>query len=190
MKKVIIIHGWDGKPEHGWYLWLANELEKKSFISQVPEMPNTEKPEIKAWISKIEKVAGKADKETLFVGHSIGCQAILRYLEKLPKEIKVKKCILVAPWMKLDKQTIKEEGPEVEEIARPWMETPIDYKKVKSHCKKFVCIFSNNDPYTSLSNTSLFKKILNAKIIVLKNRGHFTEDDGIKQLPEILQFIK
>jgi len=29
MAKIIIVHGWDGSPKHGWFPWLKNELEKK-----------------------------------------------------------------------------------------------------------------------------------------------------------------
>lgn len=190
MKKAVIVHGWDGKPEHGWYLWLNSELKKKGFNSKVPQMPDTSTPKIKQWLRKLNQVAGKVDEETVLIGHSIGCQTILRYLEQLPKGTKVSQCILVAPWMELDKQTIEEEGEEVKEIARPWMETPITWKKVKDHCKEFVAIFSDNDPYVPLSNAKIFKKGLNAKTIILKNWGHFTEDDGIKKLPAVLNLIK
>jgi esterase/lipase len=36
MKKVFIIHGWDGYPEEGWFPWLKKELEKKGFSVFVP----------------------------------------------------------------------------------------------------------------------------------------------------------
>ena len=29
MKRVFIIHGWDGYPEEGWFPWLKEELEKE-----------------------------------------------------------------------------------------------------------------------------------------------------------------
>ena len=190
MKRAIIVHGWGGKPEHGWYLWLKRELEKKGFSVRVPQMPDTEKPKIKAWVNKLNKIVGRTDKIAILVGHSIGCQAILRYLEKLSDKPGIEKCIFIAPWMNLDKQTIEDEGSEVVELAKPWMETPINWKKVKSHCSSFICIFSDNDYYVPLSDSKLFKKNLNAKIVILKKKGHFVEYDGIKKLPEILQFIK
>ncbi len=92
--------------------------------------------------------------------------------------------------MKLDEETIKEEGEEVVAIAKPWMETPINWEKVKSHCGDFICIFSDNDPYVPLSNKKLFREKLNTTILILKNRYHFDEGHGIKKLPEILRFLK
>ena len=29
MKKVFIIHGWEGYPEEGWFPWLKKELESR-----------------------------------------------------------------------------------------------------------------------------------------------------------------
>lgn len=46
MKRVFIIHGWEGYPEEGWFPWLKKELEEKSFAVQVLVMPDTDKPQI------------------------------------------------------------------------------------------------------------------------------------------------
>ena len=189
MKKVIAVHGWDATSKSDFFPWLKKELEKRKIWNYFPDMPNTARPEINAWIGFLKKNIKEINEETIIIGHSIGCQAVLRYMEILPVKIKIRKIILVAPWMKLDEETIKEEGDEVIEIARPWVETPIDWKKVKSHCKDFICIFSDNDPYVPLSNMELFKEKLNAKCLTLKNRHHFDEGNGIFELPEILKFI-
>ncbi len=180
MKRVFIIHGWGGYPEEGWLPWLKKELENKGFKVFVPEMPNTDEPKIETWVNFLSKLVKTADKDTYFVGHSVGCQTILRYLEKI--NLKVGGAILVAPWMHLDEKTIEEEGEEVKEIAKPWMEISINFNKVKNNCNKFVCIFSNDDCYVPISDSKIFKKELDAEIIVENKKGHFTEDDGIKEL--------
>ncbi|MEK6829338.1 MAG: alpha/beta fold hydrolase, partial [Nanoarchaeota archaeon] len=173
MKKVILVHGWEATSKSDFFPWLKKELDKGKIWSYFPDMPNSEEPKIEEWIPFLKKNIKKIDNETILIGHSIGCQAVLRYLETLPKNAKVKRCIFIAPWMKLDEETIKEEGEEVIEIAKPWMKTPINWEKVKSHCTDFVCIFSDNDPYVPLSNKEFFKIRLNAKSIVLHNRYHF-----------------
>ena len=188
--RVFLVHGWGGTSKSDFFPWLKKELENKNIWNYFPDMPNNSKPKIEEWIGFLKKKIKpeELNEETIFIGHSIGCQAVLRFLQTLPSEVKIKKVIFVAPWMKLDEETIREEGEEVMEIAKPWMETPIEWKKVKSHCKDFLCIFSDNDPYVPLSNKELFKKGLNAKSIVLNNRHHFDEGNGIKELPEILEF--
>ena len=89
-KRVFIVHGWDGHPKEGWFPWLKQELEKHGFDVFVPQMPEPIMPKIEAWVSHLAGIVNKPDKNTCFVGHSIGCQAILRYLETL--DVKIWRC--------------------------------------------------------------------------------------------------
>jgi hypothetical protein len=181
MKRVFIIHGWGGRPDCGWFVWLKKELSSRGFKVHLLNMPNKETPKIKAWTNYLKKIVGKTDENTYFVGHSIGCQTIIRYLEKLPKNAKIGGVVFVAGFFTLT-------GLEDEEkpTAKPWLETPINTKKVKQHTKKFIALFSSNDPYVPLSNKNLFKKRLNAKIIIEKNKGHYIER-VTKKIPVVLK---
>jgi predicted alpha/beta hydrolase family esterase len=187
-KKVFIIHGWDGSPNEQMLQWLKLSLEKRGYRVAVPEMPDADVPKIGKWIGKLKEII-KPDSNTILVGHSIGCQAILRYIETLPENAKIAGVVLIAPWMELDKQTIEEEGEEIKQIAKPWMETPIDFGKIRKTTNNFVAIFSDNDPYVPLEQKTLFKKELNAKIIIEHDKGHFTIGDKIKELQSALDSI-
>ena len=184
MKKVYLIHGWGGSSRGGWFDWLKQELPKMNIKVDALEMPNTDYPKIEEWVGYLMNTVKEIDEETYFVGHSVGCQAIMRFLEKLPESIKIKGCVFVAGWFNL-----KEEASEDDEdlkIARPWLETPIDFEKVKQHTNNFLAIFSDNDPYVPLSDKEIFKEKLNAEIIVKNNQGHFNEAEKIE---EALKFI-
>ena len=184
MKRIFIIHGWDFNPKINWYPWLKKELENKNYKVIVPEMPNTSEPKIIEWVAHLKKIVGNLDENTYFVGHSMGCQTIMRYLEKENYKGKIGKIVFVAGWFNLDNL----EGEEVEEIAKPWLNTPINLDKVKQKINKLVVFLSSNEPYNCLEeNSKIFKEKLNAKIIVLKNKGHFTEDEGVTKIPEILE---
>jgi len=189
MKTAYIIHGWDGSPEEPMHKWIKNQLEKRKYKVIAPKMPNPEKPKIKPWLNKIAEISSNVGNEDIFIGHSVGCQAVLRYISTL-KNKKISKIILIAPWMHLDEKTIEEEGEEVKEMAKPWMETPINWVNIKKNCNEIIAIFSDNDPYVPLSNADLFKKKLNSKILILHKKGHFDPSSGIKELPEILRYIK
>ena len=187
---VFIIHGWGGWPGEGWLPWLKNELRKRDFIVYVPKMPNTNAPKINACVYKLRKLAKKADENTYFVGHSIGAQAIMRYLEKLPKGKKVGGVVFVAGWTSLTNLELGEIN-----TAKPWLETKINFAKVKKSAKKFVAVFSNNDPYAPFSkNSKVFKQKLGAKIVIQHKKGHFSKSDGVKKLPivldELLKMVK
>ena len=202
-KRVFIIHGWEFKPKHNWYPWLKKELENRGFKVVIPEMPNTEEPKIEAWVQYLNKVVGEPDEQTYFVGHSIGCQAILRYLEKVDKKIGGVVC--VGGWFELI--GIKEEtkvaegsspdtslkvsrGEEVLKVVRPWLETPIDFEKVKNTTDKFIAILSDDDYYVSFEkHQKSFKENLGAEIIIEHKKGHFVKDDGVTELPSILESV-
>lgn len=186
-KRVFIIHGWSGRPEHGWYTWAKVKLEELGYEAKLPEMPDTDNPKIETWVPYLAKLVGVPQKDDTFIGHSIGCQTILRYLETLGDGYMVGKVILVAPWgASLSNLGDNEE----EEIARPWLQTPINWEKVKGKANSFVSIFSNNDPYVPLEeNKKVFEEKLGGEIVVKESMGHFTEDDGIKELPELLKYL-
>lgn len=85
MKTVIIIHGWGGNPDEPLLVWIDQELRKKGWNVIRPAMPNPEEPVIEDWVAKMHELADIPTEQTYFVGHSIGCQAIMRYLATLPE---------------------------------------------------------------------------------------------------------
>lgn len=189
MKRVIIVHGWSGYPEEGWFPWLKSELEKNGFEVLIPQLPAPETPHIKAWVSKLAEVVGTPDENTYFVGHSMGCQTIARYLETLPENVKVGGAVFVAGFFKRLTQ-IQEEGEEVIAIAREWLETPLNFQKVKSHLPKNIAIFSDNDYYVPLDNTDDFRRLLGSEIVIEKGIGHFSgKRDNVFELPAALQGV-
>ena len=162
-----------------WFPWLKKELQKQGYEVIALKMPNPIYPKIEEWIPFIQKQIKRPGKNTVFIGHSIGCQTILRYLETLPVKVQVGPVILVAPFFELD-------GVE-KEIARPWLEAPMDIKKIKKHLTKIVAIFSDDDPLVPLKNKEHFSKHFKSKIIVLKGRNHFVTK---LKFPELLQEIE
>jgi predicted alpha/beta hydrolase family esterase len=177
-----------GNSNENWFPWLKEELLKKNIKVDVLEMPNTDYPKIEEWVGYLMNTVKEIGEETYFIGHSIGCQAIMRYLEKLPESIKIAGCVFVAGWFDLKEEVYEDE--EDRGIAKPWVETPINFEKVKKHTNSFIAINSNNDPYVSLDDTKIFKEKLNAKVIIVNNKGHICEEHGVTEFPEILEFLK
>ena len=96
MKRVIVVHQWMAGVDGDWRPWLKTELEKRGYEVSVPEMPDIDTPVIEKWVNKLSEVVGKPDSDTYFVGHSIGCQTIMRFLEKEKSKVKVPKILFVA----------------------------------------------------------------------------------------------
>lgn len=81
MKKIYLIHCWDGTCNDGWYPWITKELKKWNVDVIAFNMPNTSSPTIKEWVDTLSTRVQALDKNTYFIGHSIGCQTIMRFLE-------------------------------------------------------------------------------------------------------------
>ncbi len=185
MKKIYLIHGWGGNPNsEAWFSWLRNECRKRDIQLTIPGMPDTDNPKIEEWLEKAREVI-KPDEETYLIGHSMGAQLILRYLEQLPAEVKINGCIFVAGFFNLLETTY--ECPADVGIARPWIEKPIDLKKVRLHTDDFLAIFSRTDPCVPVSDSEIFKEKLGAEIIIKDDEGHFNET---KEIKEIMGFIE
>ena len=186
MTRVFLIHGWGGSPDKDWLPWFIFVLKKKEYEVIAPQMPNTDNPQIGLWVDKLTELVGQVRESDIFVGHSIGCQTILRFLEKLPIHQKINKVILVAPWFELTNLG----DAAAWAIADPWIKTSINFSNISNKASLFITVFSDNDPWVPIDiNRRLFKARLNPKIIVLKNRGHFTQDEGITEIPELLELF-
>ncbi len=185
IKRVFVIHGWDGHPEEGWFPWVKKELENKGFEVFVPSMPNPSEPKIKEWVSFLTEMVGEPDEDTYFIGHSIGCQTIIRYLQTLPDGVKIGGAVFVAGWYNLRNLETDEE----KRIARPWVNEPRDDKKIREAVNKAIAIFSDNDPFVMPENQKSWEERIGAKIIIEHGKGHFSGSDGVTELPSALNSV-
>ena len=190
IKKVYMIHGWTGNPKEGWFPQIKKNLEEKGFNVAAFEMPETDTPSIEGWVGFLEEniPSEEIDEETYFIGHSIGCQTIMRFLEKLHKHKKVKGCVFVAGWFTLTKEAYEDE--EDKKLMHPWTTKELDFSRVLDHCDNFLAIFSKDDPFVKLSDSEIFKEKLGAKIAITDGRGHFVAKEEPFVLKEILDFVK
>jgi uncharacterized protein len=115
------------------------------------------------------------DSNTIVIGHSIGTLLAMRLAEKL----KYKKMFLVAGW----------DFDDLTREHRLFWPNKINHKTIKANVKEIYCISSDNDPYTTAFTVEVMSKRLGGKFILVKGAGHFTEKDGYKKLPQILDYL-
>ncbi len=185
MKKAILAHGWDGTPEEGWFPWLKKELEVRGFAVVVPQLPETAEPRKEAWVPTLAAAVGTPDRETVLVGHSMGCQTIARYLATLPADTKIGGVVYVAGFFK---RLTGLESAEEQEITDSWLAAPIDLAAVAAHGPS-IAIFSDNDPFVPVDNIDDFRAQLGSEIVMAKDAGHFNEKIGCFELPIALESV-
>ncbi|MCL2451715.1 alpha/beta hydrolase [Candidatus Saccharibacteria bacterium] len=193
MKKAIIIHSWITKrkfydparptPSNAdWLPWLSKQLIIRGIHTVAPEMPRVYYPEYDIWKKELERF--ELDEDTTLIGHSCGAGFLVRYLSENP--VKVGKVILVAPWLGIIPDDLREYAPS--EILEPtFFEFKID-RNLATRTAGLTLIESTNDkPYIQKSVEILKESLNDLRVLTLKDKGHFwAKDLGGVEFPELL----
>ncbi|MBI4065185.1 alpha/beta hydrolase [Candidatus Gottesmanbacteria bacterium] len=176
MKQALILQGWYQKPESNWYPWLKEELEKKKYTILLPDLPtiHTDLPDMTKQLSFINQLL-TINHQTIVIGHSLGCLLGMRLAEKYSFD----KLFLVAGW---DFNDLTKEH-------RLFWEKPINHAAIKRNVKEIYCISSDNDPYVTAFTVQEMSKRLGGKYMLIKGARHFTDKDGITQIPQLLSLL-
>ncbi len=178
MKRAIIIHGWEETPQAQWYPWVGQQLQKKGWRVEIPQMPNTKNPNLNEWMGTL--ISFKPDENTVLIGHSLSNALILKYIEK--PETLVKGAVMVAAWDWLME--------DVKEFHHTFFETGFDYAAIKGKNVPLVLVNSTNDPWIDFERSKLLAPKINAQFIGVANAGHFMEKNGYKEFPQLVEVIE
>lgn len=180
MKKVFIIHGFDGSPNGGWRPWLMAELAKIDIYACALSMPAPENPVCAKWIDEISRnIERNKNDEIYLVGHSLGVPAILRYLESEKTKSEIAGAILVS-------------GPSENNGNKKisdFLDGSFDFSEIKLRCKKFFVIHGDNDPLVPLDNAKFLSEQFGCELVTVKNGGHLNGSSGWFSLPQCLEAL-
>ena len=180
VKRVVLVHGWDGNPTDSWKPWLKEQLEKKGWKWSAPQFPGGEHPKLAEWLEVLRATIPDPDKHTYFVGHSLGCAAILRYLETLPSDVKIGGVVLVAGFVSSTGES---------ELAEFTTE-PFAFGELRQRIIKSIVIGGRDDPAVPFGKVLELQAELGAELMIDDGKGHFAEDDGITELPSVLKALE
>ncbi len=188
-RRLCIIPRWGGGPEHDFYPWLRTQLLalQPPLFDEVlaPSMPDPATPTIAAWVERIAQILGPLDERgrrqlarTVLLGHSVGCQALLRYVASLEGEIEVAGLLCVAGWLTVDRP-----WPSI----LPWQETPLHDERIARRLRRCVVLLSDNDPFTAdhQATAAAFARRFGAEAVVVPGRQHF----NAAAEPAVLQLL-
>lgn len=176
-----MIHGWEDGPASHFWPWLRSQFQNQEIEIIQPQMPDTNVPIIDKWVSHLSELVGTVDENTYFVGHSIGCQTIMRYLDS--QDNKSGGSVFVAGWFNLENL----ENEDIKEIAKPWLNDPINFDHIKNLINPLKVFLSSDEIFGCVQeNKKIFEEKLGAEVVILNERGHFTS----KEMPEALSVLK
>lgn len=183
-RTLFIVPRWGGKPESDFYPWLQSELaQPPALFSRVRPlaMPEPETPVPAAWTGAIaEAVGSRPAPGTVLMAHSVGCQAVLRYLASLPAGEAVEGALLVAAWWSVDKPW---------ETLLPWQDLArVDLARVRSAVRRLVVLLSDNDQFTAgyQENGRLWQERLGAHVVLVPGARHFNDSPQ----PAVLEALR
>lgn len=180
MKNAIILHAMEDTPENHWYPWLKQELEKKGYEVWVPQLPDTNNPQLSKWVPYIME-EGKFNEETVIIGHSAGGACVLAVLEEL--NTKIAQAIVISGFSFY---------PGGDGIVKPLY----DWEKIQKNVGEFMIITSDNDPYGHdevRGRVMLEMLAMDGSVqILVKGQKHFsvTDDSKYKKFPLLLRLVK
>lgn len=179
MKRVILVHGWQSDPERGWKAWLRHELEKKKVEVIAPQFPGGAHPRLEEWLATLREAVGTPDKKTFFIGHSLGCITICHYLAQLPVHIRVGGCVFVAGGV----------GPSIHPELAEFYAPALNFTNVRHRARVCKVIAARDDTSFSFKRALETQRLLQAELIIDDGNGHFSQDDGVTELPSALNAL-
>jgi predicted alpha/beta hydrolase family esterase len=177
--KATLFHGTGCTPDSYWFPYIKKNLEERGYEVEVPVLPNAENPSLADWLPVALK--GSYDEDTILIGHSSGSALILSLLENI--QTPVHQAVLVAGFF----EPLDEGKPE------PMVQETYDWEKIKSNCRSFVFINSDNDPWgcTDAVGKYLVEK-LGGVLVVPHGEGHMGStsfNQPYKEFPLLLKLI-
>lgn len=181
-KNVIIVHGYTASPADNWFPWLKKELELLGATVAVPAMPEPHSPDPQKWQQCLIGNNITADENTIFVGHSLGCITVLRYIaEHIPEGTKLGGYILVSGF-----DSSQETLPELE----AHVQYPLDYIKLTEISDKRISVISSDDWVVSPQASKTLAESLQTQVVIENNAGHFLDREGYTEFPALLNIFR
>ncbi len=181
-KKIVIIHGYTATPEKNWFPWLKSQLEVLGASVLVPQMPNSQAPDPECWLQHLRDSQIVLDENTLFIGHSLGCISVLRFLAKQKIQSgKIGGYILVSGFAD-EQETLPE--------LKSHTDINLDYRYLKEIADIRISIISSNDEIVSPESSKSLAKLLDTEVVTISHAGHFLDREGYVEFPTILELIK
>lgn len=176
--KVVAIYGTDCNANTAWFPYLKNELNKMDICCIIPKLPTPYDQTYKNWSNIVNKIEIKNN--DIVIGWSTGAIFAVRYLYE--NNIKVKKLLLVSGFNNYIGNV-----PKVDNINKDFFMK--DLSRAKNVANEIVCFKSDNDPFIAQDALDEFAKKLSAKVVDIKNGGHFNQASGYKSFKELIEQI-
>lgn len=178
--QVLICHAYNTLPTENWYIWLERILRERGYEAKALELPNPSAPSEKEWVESIK--AAHSSNPVILVGHSLGCRAILAYINQY--NIPAEQVVLVACPMFWE--GIIETRPPLKAYVEEMQ--PLNFENIKKAVERFDIFHDTTDPLLPMKNAEYLKEALGdrANVHIFNTYGHF----DVAEIPELEALFK
>ncbi|MGH3247650.1 MAG: RBBP9/YdeN family alpha/beta hydrolase [Trebonia sp.] len=178
-RSFLILHGVENRrPAGHWQYDLAQRLRERGEQVFYPQLPDTDRPALGAWIEAIEAELGMMRGERVVVCHSLACAAWF-HLAAGREEPPASRVLLVAP-----------PGPAQFswDVIAGFAPGALDLttSKLAVTTPRLAC--SDNDPYCPEGAAAVFGQPLACEVDLLTGAGHVAIPDGYGPWPSVLEW--
>lgn len=171
MNKLCVAARWQGDAFSDFYPWLETQIAPVE-VAHAELGPTRQAPTLEASVAAIDAAVARlgGPDGVVVLGHSAGCQALLRYLAGLPADARVAGVVLVAAWT-----TIDAPWREIE----PWLGLEHDWERVRGSADRITVLLGDDDPFTRdhRANAAFWRERLGVVARVLPGRKHFNRPE-------------
>ncbi|BET97102.1 alpha/beta hydrolase [Xenorhabdus sp. TCT-1] len=145
-------------------------------------MPDTSSPKPEAWANMLMDIVPEADKDSIFVGHSLGCITLLRHLESMcSQHLRIGGYILVS-------------GFDSPQITLPELDSftvePLDYAFLREVTEHRFSLISSDDEIVSPQSSLTLAHSLQTEVMNIDNGGHFLDRDGFTRFLPVYDILE
>jgi len=173
MKKVLILHGWQGSDAPHWQAWLAGELVQENCIVAFPQLSEKSAPQKEVWLEEALEIMDELHPD-IVVCHSLGNILWFHMCSRLKQP--VRKLLLCAPPRDLS------EYEEVETFFP--VEIPSDL-----YAEQVLMVASDNDPYMGIDESIMMAMRMQVDLKIIKQGGHLNTDSGYGPWPWVKEWV-
>lgn len=177
--RIVVVHGLGATAGSHWFGALQERYTPYGIEVVVPDLPDSQAPDLDTWLSRLAEVVGTIDEHTVLVGHSLGCVSILQHLAARDDDWRLGGLALVAGFV--------EQVPGIPEVDH-FVARETDPAGVAARTARRVVLSADDDPVVPRRLTEDLARVLDADLTVVDGAGHFLARGGFDRL-EVLESV-
>lgn len=181
LRRVLIVHGFAAAPDAHWFPWLRDALDTAGVDATVVTLPSPDAPKAAAWQAAVGEAIGVPDAGTWIVAHSLGGITVLRALAALTDPWQLGGLVLVSGFTGALKSL-----PVLDE----YLSTDVDVERIANYIRVRAVVRSDADVFVPTEASNELAQRLNAELHIQPGAGHFLTEDGVSDLPLVLDLLQ